>query len=124
MASALQFLKASVSDCERIPFTNGTGGALTGGALHEEGDFNGIVMDDTPDGNEGVLITRVPPPGVYALKAAVAIAIHDSLYYDATNDVVTNTDNTGANAFIGKSLAAAASGDARVWMSLTNDVAQ
>jgi len=47
-------------------------------------------------------------------KAAVAFTEGGAVYYDAGNDVFTNTDNTGANKLCGIAKEAAAGGDATV----------
>ena len=60
--------------------------------------------------------------GVFRVaKAAVAIAVGDDLYWDATNGVVTTTPAAGANIWFGTALSAAASGDATVDALLGED---
>lgn len=121
MSSAYSALFAALSDCETIEFTNGTGSTLVGGSFHRVGDFRGIVLDDTVDGDTGVLLVEVPAPGINVPKEApLAIGEGLDVYFDESAGVVTLTATS--NTHIGKVVVGhpAASADTVVRVSLTN----
>lgn len=68
----------------------------------------GVALDDAVSGDAISLALE----GVYEVAAATAdaIAVGDSLYWDATNSVVTTTDNSGANKSCGFATTAKAGG--------------
>lgn len=111
---SLQYLRDDLGSCKTLAFTNGTGAELAGGAMHTVGNRIGPVLETTPDGEGGVIITETKSQGYSLPKAGIAVARGANAYWDDTNDVVTNTDNTGANRRIGYFAEDAAAGDARV----------
>lgn len=73
------------------------------------GNLFGVALADATSGTD----VDVAVEGVFDIaKAAGALSQGDLVYYDATNHVVTNTSNTGANKLVGSATKAAAGGDA------------
>jgi len=118
--SAFIHLKADFGEVDTLPFTNGTGSELSGGDLHQVGDKVGVVYEDTPDGEDGLLLVGVPAPGVDVPKEAVAFSRGDVVRYDSANDAV-DADAGTPNPIVGHAYKDAASGDARVRAVLTNE---
>lgn len=119
MASAYQFLYSPMEKALTKKFTNGTGGALVGGTFFAVGSNYGIVLDDTPDGEDGVLILAADDIAV-PKTAGEAYTDGENLYYDVANEVVTNLDGGGANPWRGRANADTAGADATVRMMFTN----
>lgn len=83
--------------------------ALSSGDGLLVGSIFGVALTDAENGAS----VEAALEGVYDLdKAAVAPTEGALAYWDDTNHVVTNTDNSGANPLIGVFTEAAASGDA------------
>ena len=118
--SAFTYLKADYGEVDTLPFTNGTGSELSGGDLHQVGDKVGVVYEDTPDTEDGLLLVGVPAPGIEVPKESVAFSPGEVVRYDSANDAV-DADASTPNPIVGHAYKDAASGDARVQAVLTNE---
>lgn len=119
MASAYEHLRADFAECGSLIFTNGSGSLIDGGTLRVEGATLGMVLDPVDDTEDGVLLTRVPAPGISLPKASgVSFAVGAVAYYDVADGEVNDDDTNSA---CGRVLQAAAGGDARVVVELTNE---
>lgn len=112
-------LKADYGECDTLPFTNSTGSDLSAGDEHIEGEKLGVVYEDTPDTEDGVLVVGVPAPGINLPKATGnAFSAGDPVYWSTAND---NLDSTDTNALVGHAYEDAASADTEVRVVLTNE---
>jgi len=113
-------LKADFGDVDTLPFTNSSGSDLSGGDLHEVQDKVGVVYDDTPDTEDGILLVGVPAPGVDVPKEGVAFTRGDVVRWDSGAGSV-DADASTPNPIVGHAYKDAASGDNRVRAVLTNE---
>lgn len=112
-------LHAHYGDTSGFPFTNGTGSQLDGGSIHSQGNKVGVVYDDTPDTEDGILVTAIPAPGVDVPKQALAWSAGDAVVYDSgTNDF---TNDTAQGTIVGYAYESAAGGDAEGRVVLTDE---
>ncbi|NDY41258.1 DUF2190 family protein [Dissulfurirhabdus thermomarina] len=97
-----------------MPWTNGTGAAVTSGQVVLVGNRVCVALEDIADGAAGQLATCE----VWELpkEAALAIAQGVDVYWDDVNKVITTTPT--ANTLAGCAFAAAAAADATVRVKL------
>ena len=92
--------------------------AITAGDVVVQGDLIGIAQVDCVADQLGALAVS----GVFdidkATGEATAIAVGTKVYWDATNKQATADDNSGANKYLGKTIAAAGDDDAKVRVRL------
>jgi predicted RecA/RadA family phage recombinase len=92
---------------------------VAAGKLVVQNDLIGIAKLDIAAGELGALAVT----GVFAIPKATgegtAIAAGVKLYWDATNNVATTTDNSGANKYLGKSIRAAGTAESTVRVRLS-----
>lgn len=120
MASALSSLHAHYGECDTLPFTNGTGSALTGDTVQSVGDTVGILKEDVDDGESTVLLVDVPAPGIDVPKqTGTAWTAGDAVYFDSGSGDFTTASADGE--YAGKVYADAASGDTSGRIVLTNE---
>ena len=124
----MKYLRAFYGQCNPIPFTNGSGGELTTGDLAAQSGKVGVVYGSGPTGDvvaageEGIMLTGVPAPGVLVPKTAgVALTAGDAVHYDSANGAVDDGTATGAK--LGYAYKDAAAGDARAQVVLTDETA-
>ncbi|TVQ64479.1 MAG: DUF2190 family protein [Phycisphaerales bacterium] len=95
------------------------GAAVSAGDVIVQGDLVGVARLDIPANQLGALAVS----GVFEFPKATggseALAAGTTVYWDAGDDVVTDDDDTGSNALVGKVVRAAADGDATVWVRLS-----
>lgn len=116
---AYKRLRTDYGKCDTLPFTNGTGSELAAGTLHIVGQKLGIVYDDTPDSEGGVLIVGIPAPGAMLPKATGnAFAEGDPVYWSTAN---SNLDSTDTNALVGHTYKPADASATEVQVVLTNE---
>lgn len=113
MGAAYEHLKADLGECSSVPFTNSTGSTIDGGSLHEVNSKVGVVYNDVDDGEDDLILTGVPTPGIMVPKTgAQAQNKGETLYYDTNNTEFTTTSADGVEA--GYVYADADASDARV----------
>lgn len=130
MGAAAQHIREHIGDTHGFPFTNGSGAQIDGGTIHVVGNKVGMVRNDVPDTEDGILITFVPPPGVSVPRNTNdgAWSRGDEVFLDLdsssnSNDQFTTqaTTNTTSNPSVGYAYEDAASGDARARIVLTDE---
>ena len=87
----MQNLRAALSQCSAMRFTNSSGGTLAADSLYKVGSVCGIVSEDVLNGAEGILITRAPSAGVILPCPAGAtgvFAVGEMVYYEDRKSVV------------------------------------
>lgn len=117
----MQNMKATLSKCDTLRFTNGSGGDLTAGQLYQVQGLVGIVVNTVANGSPGVLAHRIPSPGVEVPCPADATGVFevgDPAYYDADNLEVVNSTAASGNRFCGFAVEASALGDETVVIDL------
>ena len=123
----MQNLRASMAICSTVKFTNGSGGTLTAEQLYKVEDLVGVVVQETINGAEGVLIHRAPSPGVLLPKTVDATGVFaagDNVYYDATAGKVVNSTDKSGNIWIGQAVVAAVQADTTVQVDLDGATAR
>lgn len=94
------------------------GSAMAAGDVVVQGDLVGVVQRDVAAGALGSLAVE----GVYdfpkATGASSGITAGSKVYWDATGEVATTDDDTGANKLIGKVVTAAGDDDGTVRIRL------
>lgn len=124
-------LKANYGECDTLPFTNSSGSDLSAGDIHTVQDKVGIVYEDTPDTEDGVLVVGVPKPGVVVPKLSGdgAWSRGEKIYLDEdgsgnSNNEFTNQSSTNGttNPVMGYAYEDAASGDNEARVVLTDEV--
>lgn len=115
---SLQHLRDDLGSCKTLRFTNGTGAELAGGDIHFVADRIGPVLETTPDGEDGVIITETASQGYSLPKEGVAINRGADAYWSAGDGWVTpsttESDGTTATTRIGYFAEDAAAADDRV----------
>lgn len=106
-------LRSPLSACKTMRFTNDSGGDLTSGDYYLENETFGLVLEDTADTEDGVMVTETGSQGVVVAKAAVAIEEGEDAFYDDGNTNFTN-DGTGNLQNVGYFCEPAAMGAATV----------
>lgn len=117
----MQNLRASMANCASVKFVNESGGALVAEQLYQVEDLVGVVVDNTPEHEEGVLIHRAPSPGVVLPKnqnSTGVFAVGDNVYYDATAGKAVNETDKSGNVWIGNAVKEAAQADETVQVDL------
>jgi len=120
--SGYERLRADYAKTCQLRFTNDTGSEIAGGAVRVEGDTLGVVLDPTPDTEDGVLIFRVPSPGVkLPMKTGTGENASPGgvLYWDKSAGKFTTTSADGSAA--ARVLKAVENADATVVVELTNE---
>lgn len=108
----LTYLRSPLKYCDTQRFTNSTGGDLAAGAWVAIEDIYGILLENTANGAEGVVIVGTDSQGYECAKDAVAVAAGEDAYLIVASSLVTNV--VGANIRIGRFVESAAGGVARV----------
>lgn len=111
---------APESTWRKFPFTNSTGSELKAGDKHVENGKLGVVYEDTPDGEDGLLVVHVPTPGIDLPAASVSFTAGDEVTWDVADSEVNK--DTANNVSIGYALKDAASGDATVRVALLDSL--
>lgn len=93
-----------ICEGKTMPYTNGTGSAISKGAVIELAAMIGVALGDIANGATGML--AIDEVWTLAKESGVTITAGDQLYWDATND---NVDKTNTNIPCGKAYAAAGS---------------
>lgn len=106
--------------CNTIVFTNGSGSTITSGTWRVEGEVLGMVVQDVEDGEDGVMLVDVPPPGILipVEGTTVDLIVGEHAYWDVADGELN--DDSAANADVGYALEAAVAGDAEVRFRLLN----
>jgi len=103
---------------EAIDYTPGS--AVAAGDVVVQGDLVGIATSPIAANELGALAVQ----GVFAMPKAVtagsALSIGTTVYWDATNSIVTDDNGDGANVRVGKVVKAALYTDATVNVRLSN----
>ena len=111
-------LKAPYDLCSTLVFNNGSGSEITSGTWRLEGETLGMVMQDTPDTEDGVMVTEVPASGILIPKnTSTAIDAGEVVYWDSSGGEVNRTDT---NPIVGYALEDAAAADAEVRIRLNS----
>lgn len=111
-------LKADYGKCDTILHT--AAADIDAGDMVVSGTVLGMAYEDIAEGETGVLVTRVPAPGILIPKATgVTFAVGARVYWDVA-DKNANTDSAN-NKAIGWAYRAAASADTEVQVVLTNE---
>ena len=99
-----------------------TADRATGDVITENGRVGMVTQADVASGEEGLAIFGTDEKGLMLPKVGgTAVNRNAAAYWDAAGGEVTNTDNTGANAKIGRFVKDAAAGDAEAQVELTNE---
>ena len=99
-----------------------TADRAVGDVIVENGRVGVVTQADVASGEEGLAIFATDEKGIMMPKvAATAVSRNAAAYWDAGNAVVTNTDNAGANAKIGRFVEDAAAADTEAQVELTNE---
>lgn len=102
---------------ESIDYTPGS--AVAAGDVVVQGDLVGVAKKDIKANELGALAVE----GVFdfpkATGASTAIAVGKTVYWDVADGEAKEDDETGANKLIGKTVLAAADGDAYVRVRLS-----
>lgn len=115
-------LRAFLGGCDAIVVTAPAQG-LTAGVPVAIGDQYGLPIIDAAEGEDVTCVTKTTDAGFVGVKANVAFSAGGDVFWDADGNPVggvagsgafTNTDDTGANAWMGVALDAAGAGDATV----------
>ncbi len=123
----MQNLRASLSACSTVKFTNGSGSTLAAEQLYKVGDLVGVVVAQTVANAEGVLIHRAPSPGVVLPKPADStgvFAVGADVYYDAAAGKVVNATDKSGKIWIGNAVVAAEQADETVQVDLDGQSAR
>ena len=113
----MQKLRTAMSRCDTIRFTNGSGDTLDMDSMHKVEDTIGVVVEETENAAEGMLVHRAPAPGVLLpcpAAAAGVFAAGDNVYYDATARNVVNESDKSGNIYCGTAYKAAVQADTEV----------
>ncbi len=117
MASAYSKLKVDFAKCATLPFTNSSGSTINGATVRRETQKLGMVLDDTANGDDGVMIVGAPEPGILFPKATgVALGKGQPVYWDIA-DGNLNASASG-NIHVGYAYADAGSSDTEVQIVL------
>lgn len=94
----------------------------TGDVITENGRVGMVTQADVANGEEGLAIFATDEKGLMLPKVGgTAVSRNATAYWDAASGEVTNTDNAGANAKIGRFVEDAAAADAEAQVELTNE---
>lgn len=120
---SLAALKAHLGNVATLTFTNGSGSQIDAGTERLESEKFGVVLDDTPDGEEGVMVVGTAHLGagidITRDTGDAAWSRGDAVYWDSANSQATTASADGD--LIGYALEDTASGDATGRVALTNE---
>ena len=106
-----------IQDGDAIDYT--PGGNVTAGDVVVQGDLIGVAKLDILANRQGSLAVE----GVFdfpkATGVSTAIAVGKTVYWDAGDEEAKEDDESGANKLLGKTVKAAADGDATVRVRLS-----
>jgi len=106
-----------VQDGKTIDYTPGS--AVTAGDVIVQGDLVGVAKLDIPANVQGALTVTGAFDFPKATGGGTAIAAGVNVYWDAADTEAKEDSESGANKLIGKTIAAAADGDATVRVRMT-----
>jgi len=107
-----------IHDGKAIDYTPAPGSDIAAGDVVVQGELIGIAKVDIPAGTLGALAVT----GVFDLPKTAgvgeAIGAGAKVYWDVADGVAKTDDETGANKYLGKTVAAAGDDDATVRVRL------
>ena len=117
----MQKIRTDLRYCDTVKFTNSTGSEIAAETMIKVGKLIGLTIQKAADGEESVLVYRVPPHGIEVpcpADATGVFAVGDAVYFDETNNQVVNNAGKSGNIFCGNAIEAAVQADTSVIIDL------